>query len=175
MFWISENDKMQPNEWGELVHEILSNIETSADIDKAFLPYLSDGSIDEETANLLKDKFVQITENPIVKEAFGPKAIVKNECEILSNGEILRPDRFAELPDRILLLDYKTGKKDPKHHQQLKNYISALQGMVSKQISAYLIYLGAEIEVEEVVMDTLFWDTGFNFITWFCIHFDLFL
>lgn len=156
MFWISENDKMQPNEWGELVHEILSNIETSADIDKALLPYLSDGSIDEETANLLKDKFVQITENPIVKEAFGPKAIVKNECEILSNGEILRPDRFAELPDRILLLDYKTGKKDPKHHQQLKNYISALQGMVSKQISAYLIYLGADIEVEEVVMDTLF-------------------
>ena len=156
MFWISENDKMQPNEWGELVHEILSNIETSADIDKALDPYLSDGSIDEETANLLKDKFVQITENPIVKEAFGPKAIVKNECEILSNGEILRPDRFAELPDRILLLDYKTGKKAPKHHQQLKNYISALQGMVSKQISAYLIYLGAEIEVEEVVMDTLF-------------------
>lgn len=156
MFWISENDKMQPNEWGELVHEILSNIETSADIDKALLPYLSDGSIDEETANLLKDKFVQVTENPIVKEAFGPKAIVKNECEILSNGEILRPDRFAELPDHILLLDYKTGKKDPKHHQQLKNYISALQGMVSKQISAYLIYLGADIEVEEVVMDTLF-------------------
>lgn len=156
MFWISENDKMQPNEWGELVHEILSNIETSADIDKALLPYLSDGSIDEGTANLLKDKFVQVTENPIVKEAFGPKAIVKNECEILSNGEILRPDRFAELPDRILLLDYKTGKKAPKHHLQLKNYISALQGMVSKQISAYLIYLGAEIEVEEVVMDTLF-------------------
>ena len=156
MFWISENDKMQPNEWGELVHEILSNIETSADIDKALLPYLSDGSIDEETANLLKDKFVQVTENPIVKEAFGPKAIVKNECEILSNGEILRPDRFAELPDRILLLDYKTGKKDPKHHLQLKNYISALQGMVSKEISAYLIYLGADIEVEEVVMDTLF-------------------
>lgn len=156
MFWISENDKMQPNEWGELVHEILSNIETSADIDKALLPYLSDGSIDKKTANLLKDKFVQVTENPIVKEAFGPKAIVKNECEILSNGEILRPDRFAELPDRILLLDYKTGKKDPKHHLQLKNYISALQGMVSKQISAYLIYLGADIEVEEVVMDTLF-------------------
>lgn len=156
MFWISENDKMQPNEWGELVHEILSNIETSADIDKALLPYLSDGSIDEETANLLKDKFVQVTENPIVKEAFGPKAIVKNECEILSNGEILRPDRFAELPDHILLLDYKTGKKDPKHHQQLKNYISALQGMVSKQISAYLIYLGADVDVEEVVMDTLF-------------------
>lgn len=156
MFWISENDKMQPNEWGELVHEILSNIETSADIDKALLPYLSDGSIDEETANLLKDKFVQITENPIVKEAFGPKAIVKNECEILSNGEILRPDRFAELPDRILLLDYKTGKKDPKHHLQLKNYISALQNMVSKEISAYLIYLGADIKVEEVMMDTLF-------------------
>lgn len=156
MFWISENDKMQPNEWGELVHEILSNIETSADIDKALLPYLSDGSIDEETANLLKNKFVQITKNPIVKEAFGPKTIVKNECEILSNGEILRPDRFAELPDRILLLDYKTGKKDPKHHLQLKNYISALQGMVSKEISAYLIYLGADIEVEEVVMDTLF-------------------
>lgn len=156
MFWMSENDKMQPNEWGELVHAILSSITTTADIDKALLPYLSDGSIDNDTANLLKDKFMQIACNPIIKDAFSNQAVVKNECEILSNGEILRPDRFAELPDRIFLLDYKTGKKNNKHHLQLKNYISALQGMVSKEISAYLIYLGENIEVEEVVMDTLF-------------------
>ena len=156
MFWISENDKMQPNEWGELVHAILSSITTVADIDKALLPYLSDGSIDNETANLLKDKFMQIASNPIIKDAFSNQAIVKNECEILSNGEILRPDRFAELPDHIFLLDYKTGKRNNKHHQQLKNYISALQGMISKEISAYLIYIGENIEVEEVVMDTLF-------------------
>ena len=156
MFWISENDKMQPNEWGELVHTILSNISTVADIEKALLPYLSDGSIDNETASLLKDKFMQIASNPIIKDAFSNQAVVKNECEILSCGEILRPDRFAELPDRIFLLDYKTGKKNNKHHLQLKNYISALQGMVSKEISAYLIYLRETIEVEEVVMDTLF-------------------
>ena len=81
---------------------------------------------------------------------------MKNECDILSNGEILRPDRYAELPDVIYLIDYKTGKKEKKHQIQLKNYIFALQGMVEKEIRAYLVYLSDPIEVEKVVMDTLF-------------------
>ena len=81
---------------------------------------------------------------------------MKNECEILIDHEIIRPDRYAELPDVIYLIDYKTGKKEEKHHRQLKNYISALQRLVTKEIRAYLVYLSDSIEVEEVVLDTLF-------------------
>ena len=92
----------------------------------------------------------------MISPAFSKEAKVKNECEILSNGEILRPDRYAELDNVIYLLDYKTGKKEKAYQFQLKNYISALQGMVTKEIRAFLVYLGDSLEVEPVIMDTLF-------------------
>lgn len=155
MFWISENDKMQPNEWGELVHEILSNIETSADIDKALLPYLSDGSIDEETANLLKYKFVQVTENPIVKEAFGPKAIVKTNVKSFPTAKSCVPTVLPNCPTAFSCSITRPEKRPqaPPATEEL-HFSLARHGF--KQISAYLIYLGADVEVEEVVMDTLF-------------------
>ncbi|MCQ2302045.1 MAG: UvrD-helicase domain-containing protein [Bacteroidales bacterium] len=156
MLWMSPDDKLSPSEWGELVHEMLSKIATADDIDRALQPYILEGVIDEETFMMLKDKMMQMMADPIVGKAFAKEARVKNECEILSDGKILRPDRYAELPDEIILLDYKTGKKDPKHHRQLKDYIVALREMVQKDIHAYLVYLAEPIEVEEVVMDTLF-------------------
>lgn len=156
MFWMSPDDKMSPSEWGDLVHEMLSKIETVADIDHALQPYILEGIIDSETANMLKERMLQMMNNPIICKAFADDAKVKNECEILSEGEIKRPDRYAELPDEIILLDYKTGKKAHSHHQQLKDYIVALRQMVTKEIRAYLVYLTDPIEVEEVAMDTLF-------------------
>lgn len=156
MFWMSPDDKMSPSEWGDLVHEMLSKIETVADIDHALQPYILEGIIDSETANMLKERMLQMMNNSVVGKAFADDAKVKNECEILSEGKIKRPDRFVELPDEIILLDYKTGKKTHSHHQQLKDYIVALRQMVTKEIRAYLVYLTDPIEVEEVVMDTLF-------------------
>lgn len=156
MLWMSPDDKLSPSEWGELVHEMLSKIATADDIGRALQPYLLEGIIDKETETMLEDKMMQMMADPIVGKAFAKEARVKNECEILSDGKILRPDRYAELPDEIILLDYKTGKKDPKHHRQLKDYIVALREMVQKDIHAYLVYLAEPIEVEEVVMDTLF-------------------
>ncbi len=156
MLWMSPDDKMSPSEWGELVHEMLSKVETASDIDHALQPYVQEGVIDVEIANLLKERILQMVNDSTIGRAFAEEAKVKNECEILSDGQIKRPDRFVELPDEIILLDYKTGKKDPDHHRQLKDYIVALRQMVPKDIRAYLVYLTDPIEVEEVVMDTLF-------------------
>jgi ATP-dependent exoDNAse (exonuclease V) beta subunit len=156
MFWISPEDPMQPREWGELVHQILSEIRSVDDIDTVLQSYLLEGTLNRESANQLKDRFLQMAHHPLIAAAFGKEAKVKNECEILCDHEILRPDRYAELPDAIYLIDYKTGKKDEAHHVQLKNYIFALQGMVTKEIRAFLVYLSDSIEVEAVTMDTLF-------------------
>ena len=154
MFWMSPDDKMSPSEWGELVHEMLSKIETVADIDHSLQPYLLEGIIDAETANMLKGRILQMVNDPVIGKAFADDAKVKNECEILSESKIKRPDRFAELPDEIILLDYKTGKKSPDHYQQLKDYTVALRQMATKNIRAYLVYLSDPIDVHEVVMDT---------------------
>lgn len=152
VFWSSETDKWQPREWGDLVHKILSGIQTVDDIDSALEPYLLDGTLDDAMANTLKDKFMQMFQHPSIGAAFSNEATVKNECDILYNGEVKRPDRYAELPEAIYLLDYKTGQKSPKYHDQLKEYVSALKCLTDKEIRAYLVYLSeTEIEVVEVI------------------------
>ena len=148
MFWIHPEDKMSPVEWGTFVHQTLSEVQNEGDFDRALKPYLDAGVIDQATAEMLKDQFLQMAHHPLVWEAFSPEAKVKNECEILlADGNILRPDRYAELPDKIYLLDYKTGKPDAEHHRQLGHYREVLKKMVSKPIEAYLVYLGNSVEV----------------------------
>ena len=115
------------------------------------LPSVSDGTINEETAAWIREKFTQMVQHPLIGAAFAPSAKVKTECEILHQGQIRRLDRYVELPDVVYLLDYKTGKKDPKHKQQLNDYISAIKSLTDKEIRGYLVYLLEEkIEVEQV-------------------------
>lgn len=150
MFWANPNDKMKPQEWGDFVHQVLSEIKHPDDINHALSPHVDSGVIDQSTADMLKNLFLQMATHPLISEAFSPLAKVKNECDILlSTGKILRPDRFAEMPDRIYLLDYKTGKQEPEHLRQLAQYLGVLKKMVNKPISAYLVYLGEVITVVE--------------------------
>ena len=154
-YWSLRDDQMSPQEWGEKVHKILSEIRTIDDADNALLPYLLNGTIDSEMAKLLKDKFVKIAEHPLIAEAFSESAIVRNECELLFNGEIKRPDRYAELPDAIYLIDYKTGKPSDDHRRQLQTYATALRQMVDKEIRAFLVYLGEKVMVVQEVVNGL--------------------
>lgn len=146
-FWQLESDAMQPREWGELVHQILAKIRNIEEADTVLLPYLHEGVIDLKTAGALKDKFLQMVQHPLINGAFSSDAKVKTECEILYQGKVLRLDRFAELPDVIYLLDYKTGKKNEEHKNQVHLYANALREMTDKEIRAFLVYL-SEREVD---------------------------
>ena len=151
LFWRSESDAMQPREWGELVHEMFSKIRHLDEADAVLLPYLNEGIIDLATAGALKDKFLQMTQHPMISEAFNPSAKVKTECEILYQGKVCRLDRYAELPEVVYLLDYKTGKKEDEHRKQVQTYAQALMEMTDKEIRACLVYLTEDSIVVESV------------------------
>ena len=153
--WQSKSDKLSPREFGEKVHSILSKIRTVDEMEQVLSPVVSDGTINKETAAWIREMFTQMAQHPQIGVAFSPFAKVKTECEILHQGQIRRLDRYTELPDAIYLLDYKTGKKDPKHEQQLNDYISAIKSLTDKEIRGYLVYLlEKEIEVVEVLPTT---------------------
>ena len=145
--------KYQPQEWGVLVHEILSKIKTKDDARRVMLPYIYNGSIDNVQAESLLEQFEEIASSEKIKEAYSDACIVKSEMEMLTaDGKILRPDRYSELPDKVILVDYKTGRKDTEHHKQLKSYMTSLENMhIGKEIEAYLVYLREdEIEIDPV-------------------------
>ncbi|MCQ2322568.1 MAG: UvrD-helicase domain-containing protein [Bacteroidales bacterium] len=157
MVWASKETFM-PDEWGSLVHEIFSKIKTKTDIDRVLRQYVNDGSIDEKQAESLRQKFNKVVEIECLKPAYSDNAVIMNEMDIhTSFGHVMRPDRYAITGNGTILIDYKTGKHNEKYHQQLQDYMVALREMNGNQdIKAYLVYLGDEIEVEEVGLDRLF-------------------
>ncbi|MBQ6306843.1 MAG: UvrD-helicase domain-containing protein [Bacteroidales bacterium] len=152
MVWQSKSDKLLPREWGELVHQILAKIRTINDIEQVLSPVVSDGTINQETADWIRDKFFQMAQYPLISAAFNSSAKVKTECEIFypkAKDKVIRLDRYAELPDAIYLIDYKTGQKKEEHHNQVRTYANALREMTDKEIRGCLVYLAEdEIEVE---------------------------
>jgi len=157
MIW-AEKGSFMPEEWGSLVHQILSKIKTIDDAERALRPYVNDGTIDEEQAAKLLDTFRKVTEIPELKPAFAEDAVVKNEMDIHTyDGRIIRPDRYAETPQGTILIDYKTGKAHEEYYNQLRDYMSAIIQMNSmQQIKAFLVYIGDEVKAVEVKMDRLF-------------------
>ena len=81
---------------------------------------------------------------------FTEKWKVRNEKEILiSNGRTYIPDRllFSKTTDKIVVIDYKTGKQSKKHESQITEYANALMLMGKKNIDRLLIYTSLEIKV----------------------------
>ena len=159
MFWADDRNEYLPQEWGILVHEILSKINTIDDVDKVLDMYLNEGSIDQNQLEKLHRLFDDIINKPEIKAAYSKDAIVRNEMEILiaSQKNIKRPDRFAELQNKVILIDYKTGKHNDTYEDDMRMYVTALQDMgVDKTIEAYLVYLGEDIKIEPVFFDRLF-------------------
>lgn len=162
MFWAENELNYLPQEWGKLVHDILSKINTIEDAETILQNYIDEGSIDESMAESLLQQFEKIIDIKEIKSAYSKEAVVRNEMEILvvnnfGGNEILRPDRYAELDDKVILIDYKTGEHHEEYYEQMRNYIIALQGMgIKKDIEAYLLYLGEKNELEQVFLDRLF-------------------
>ena len=155
MVWQSKSNKLLPREFGELVHEKLAKIRTADDMEKVLSPVVSDGTINQETADWIRDKFLQMAQTPLISAAFNSSAKVKTESEILYQGKVLRLDRYAELPDIIYLIDYKTGQKKEEHHNQVRTYANALREMTDKEIRAFLVYLQEDaIDVEAVMLNS---------------------
>jgi ATP-dependent exoDNAse (exonuclease V) beta subunit len=146
----SEDDDAKKT--GILVHEIYSKIMTLADAEGVIQYYLDAGHIDQKRADFLLKKFQMIAMDPVIKDAYSEKAIIKNEMGILTKESLKRPDRYAELEDRIILIDYKTGKHYDQYDEQMKKYVDALKGMgIEKNIEAYLLYIGKEDEKIKVI------------------------
>lgn len=152
-----KKDEYLPREWGVVVHDILSNINTFDETESVLGKYVEDGIIDDETSAYLLNKFKEVAKLKEIKDAYSKDAIIKNEKSILTKDNLLRPDRYVELEDKVVVIDYKTGAHDVEHYAKQQEYMLALQGMgVKKKIEGYLLYIGDKINLIPVYLDRLF-------------------
>lgn len=129
---------------GALMHELLSSIRTRKDIPAAVGRFRREGIISGEEAASLASRLEQLLAQPGAEQWYDGSARVLNEVEILSGkGRTRRPDRIMIYPGRVVVVDYKSGKPSPLHHEQINDYLRLIRRMGYTRVEAYLWYLSS--------------------------------
>lgn len=128
---------------GLFVHELLSQINTSADIQKVLDCYILEGHISIEESEEISRNLHEILET--YAEFFDGQWEIINERDIMisEKGEsrVYRPDRMLKSPDGYIIIDFKTGEENRKDEQQIENYKNILEKLGRKVLKTQLIYL----------------------------------
>ncbi len=129
-------------EYGIILHALLAQIKHQKDSKIAIQKLIFEGHITASEETIIQKKLNALFEHPQIKEWFSGKYEVRTEVDILeSNGNISRPDRIMFGDDKIILIDFKTGKMRNSDREQLLGYVALLQQMNYTGIEAWLIYL----------------------------------
>ena len=129
---------------GELMHMVMQEIETAADIDKALDKLMLQGVIDDAARHKrIKDLVERALSNPKSTEWFNGTYRLYNECTILSRkkNEARRPDRVMIKDDEAVVVDYKFGREKESYDEQVKEYMELLMEMGYRNVTGYLWYV----------------------------------
>ncbi|MFH2094613.1 MAG: DNA helicase UvrD, partial [Bacteroidota bacterium] len=102
----------------------------ATDVDMAVKKAVHAGLIKHEEADEYLTIIMNAMKNPVIAGWFDTKYKVLNERDILLPGSGLkRPDRLLIFNKDAVVIDYKFGKEDAGHADQVKEYCSLLTGM----------------------------------------------
>ena len=128
---------------GSLMHELLSRIQTKADIASSVESYRVSGVINKQEAESLCDRLEELLQDSSVAGWYDGTARILNEVDILyGKGLSKRPDRVMVFEDRVVIVDYKFGKhEDRKYVSQIKEYITLVRQMGYPHVSGNIWYV----------------------------------
>jgi len=136
---------------GELLHEALAHLRTPQELEPALEKLLHKGYLTPQQLPTLKAQLRQVVSHPLAAGWYDGSWEVRNECEIITHrGEVLRPDRIMLKDQLALVVDYKSGQENPRHHRQVKGYMQALKEMGYSTVKGYVYYIrsGEIVEVQ---------------------------
>ncbi|MGN0281472.1 MAG: UvrD-helicase domain-containing protein [Prevotella sp.] len=142
---------------GSLLHNVLSRINTTSDIDRVVDEMEAEGIID--TTMISKKRILNMLHkrlaDPCVSNWFSDRWRLFNECTLLRydkvSNELLerRPDRVMTNDEETIVVDFKFGNPHDDYHDQVKEYIHLLRDMGHKNVTGYLWFVYKNI-IEKV-------------------------
>jgi ATP-dependent exoDNAse (exonuclease V) beta subunit len=134
---------------GDILHKLFSTIHNINEVDDAIAQLEFDGVLYDRpmTREQLKDYINKALADPQVRDWFSPRWRVFNECSILyydteeQRVREQRPDRVVYDGKRMIVIDFKTGREQEKHKEQVRRYIALLNDMGYENVEGYLWYI----------------------------------
>lgn len=147
MMWDTQQQKAI--EYGTLLHEILSYVNTVDDIELAVTKAIENGLIVASQSELVAQTLLSIVTHEALTDYYDTTAKILNEKTILQKeGPLVKPDRMVITTNKeVYLLDYKTGAHQAKYSTQLENYQNAIEQMGYKVTKKALVYIGEQLEI----------------------------
>ncbi len=146
---------------GKWLHQLFERLPGVAAADRARLAdqwlLRSAGVADEELRGALVRDACAIIADPAFADIFGPEALAEAPiAAVTPDGSVISGtvDRLLVLPDRIRLVDFKTGRAvaraaadmPPSHLRQMAAYVAALEVIFpGRSIEAALLYTSGPI------------------------------
>jgi len=126
---------------GDELHALVARMHTASDLErirKAKAPWQRMSNDEWQELISLAERMVN---HPAAKAWFAEGLEVYNERDLVSKtGEVFRPDRIVVFPDRVVVVDFKTGQAKPEHKQQLGRYAALLKEIETKPVEGWLFY-----------------------------------
>jgi ATP-dependent exoDNAse (exonuclease V) beta subunit len=144
-------DPGKKSQWGNRIHTLLSWINTGNDLERVLDKACLSGLIELGERNGIEKILQSVIAHPLLERYFSNEVKVKNEAEILlPEGSFYRPDRIVFDHDCVTVIDFKSGKPNAKHAEQLIKYAGYIGEMGYGRIVRLLVYLEPEVGVVEV-------------------------
>lgn len=136
----SRNQKVRE---GIFTHEILAKIYSSKQVDEVLESYWLKGLINDEQKENLRDRILRVISDYSSYFTEGVHVINEKDIMISDDNEVYlyRPDRLIKTEEGYIIIDFKTGKEEKKHQNQIQKYQSALEKIGKKVVKTELIYL----------------------------------
>ena len=118
-------------EYGNIIHELMANIITENDTQTNINRIFNQGIISIEQFTPIKELIEKIVHHEELKKYFELDKTVFTERELITKDkQILIPDRLVfNRKNEVSIIDYKTGRRDEKHHDQIENYANVMNSM----------------------------------------------
>ena len=135
--------------YGIMMHELLSRVVTTDDINKAVDHVCERGLVQSSRRGTLVEKTKKMLSDAKVREWFDGSSAVRSEATIiLPSGAARRPDRVMMKEGKINVLDYKFGEPSENHVRQAAGYRRMLEEMGYRDVRAWLWYVEKDIITE---------------------------
>ena len=134
---------------GRMLHTLFSVIETAEDIDPAIERLIFEGVIrNDEKEKVAREVATKAFSSPEIQDWYSESGhyLMSVPLSIKKKGvlQTRRLDRVMMKDNRVVVVDFKFGKENPKYNKQVKGYMQLLTKMGYKNITGYLWYVDEE-------------------------------
>ncbi|HTN68181.1 MAG TPA: UvrD-helicase domain-containing protein [Dysgonamonadaceae bacterium] len=130
-------------DFGKLMHEIVSEINSLEDLDIALEKRVLSGELTTHEKGELYQLLTDSLSLPQVKDWYSGNYHVLNEQQVLHPSlSFIRPDRVMIGDDKVIVVDYKFGESiENKYVKQVQRYVNSIKSMGYDNVQGFVFYV----------------------------------